>query len=271
MSESDDSFPSGAVFDDVVPSSMTGNFLVAESTLIDARSHFARHYHTMDQLAWPQHGGLSVRVADAWWRVTQHHLVWIPAHTEHEVWNDGADVLLSLYVAPSLRPHGRRWSRPLSLQVNDLSGALIRHLCTDESSSIREQLSLALLRDVLEHSPENHDVLALPSHPSAHRVAEQLLADPASPRTIEDWAEQVGVSSRTLLRCFLSDTGTTFTKWRTRARTYHAARLLAEGWSVQDAAVAVGYATATGFIKAYRSTFGTTPAHHAARRRRQDL
>ncbi|MDO5067361.1 MAG: AraC family transcriptional regulator [Propionibacteriaceae bacterium] len=260
-----------AVLDDVGSPRTTAQFLSAERTLVDIGSHFANHYHTVDQLTWPQRGGLSLRVVDAWWRVTQHHLVWIPAHTEHEMWNDGADVLFNLYLAPSLRPHGQRWSRPLSLQVGDLAGALIRHLCTEDRSSARKQLSLALLRDLLEHSPENHDVLALPNHPAARLVAEQLLADPAAPHALEDWAEQVGVSSRTLLRSFITDTGTTFTKWRTRARTYHAARLLSEGWSVQDVAAAVGYATATGFIKAYRSTFGTTPAHHAARRRGHDL
>ena len=62
-------------------------------------------------------------------------------------------------------------------------------------------------------------------------------------------------------------TGISFGQWRTRARTYRAAQLLSKGWSVQDVAAEVGYATATGFIKAYRNVYNATPAAHAARHR----
>lgn len=241
----------------------------AENDPLPPGGRVAGHHHDVDQLAWPQHGGVSIRLEDQWWRIDQGHLVWIPAHTEHEIRVEGADALLSLYVDPALRPDGARWLRPLALPVDDLTAQVMRHLCLRGRSPERRLLAFGLLRDVLEHSEESRSVLALPRHPAARTAAEAILADPADPRGLAEWATALGVSSRTLVRAFRHDTGTTFAQWRTRARTHEAARLLDQGWTVQEAAVAVGYATSTGFIKAYRSIHRTTPARHAARQRRR--
>lgn len=212
---------------------------------------------------------MRVRVDNSQWRVTRGQFVWIPANSEHEVWMEGGDAVLSLYLDPVLRPSGERWQRPLVLPADELAGSVIRHLCAREQPLPRRQASVALVLDILEHTVESADVLAMPEHPAARRVAEALIDDPSSERTLEEWAVELGVSSKTLLRGFAADTGATFTQWRTRARMYRAAQLLTRGWTVQDVAAEVGYATPTGFIKAYRSVYNATPAAHAARQRRK--
>jgi AraC-like DNA-binding protein len=50
-----------------------------------------------------------------------------------------------------------------------------------------------------------------------------------------------------------------FGLWRQKARMLDSARLLAEGKSVTDAALGVGYASTSAFIAAFRETFGCTP------------
>lgn len=230
--------------------------------------HFAAHHHDFDQLAWAQRGGMRIRVDNVHWRVTPDQFVWVPAHSEHELWMEGGDAILSLYLHPSLRPSGGRWNRPMILPVDELTASVVRHLCASDRALPRRQAGVQLVRDVLEQTIESEDVLAMPSHPAARHVAEALIANPGSERTLDDWARELEVSSKTLLRGFASETGATFGQWRTRARTYRAAQLLSTGWSVQDVASEVGYATATGFIKAYRSVYNTTPAAHAARHKR---
>lgn len=230
--------------------------------------HFAAHHHPVDQLVWVQRAGARIRVDATHWRVGPAQFVWIPANAEHELWMEGGDAVLSLYLHPSLRPDGQRWQRPLVLPVADLAGSIMQHLCSGPQPLPRVRASYALMRDILENTIESADVLAMPTHPAARRVAESLIANPASALSLDDWARELGVSSKTVLRGFVGETGTTFGQWRTRARAYRAAQLLAEGWSVQDVATEVGYATATGFIKAYRSVYSTTPAAHTARRGR---
>lgn len=75
------------------------------------------------------------------------------------------------------------------------------------------------------------------------------------------------MSTKTLQRAFQSETGLTFGQWRTRARLYAAERLIVDGCTVQEASDLSGYATATGFIKAFRQLFGSTPAAYARAKR----
>ena len=250
-----------------LPAVTSDNFF-ATTDPVGPDQHFAAHHHDFDQLAQAQQGGMRVRVDNTRWNVTSEQFVWIPAHSEHELWMEGGSAIHSFYLHPSLRPAGKRWHRPMVLPVDTLAGGIVRHLCAKERPLPRRSTAFALLRDILEHTVESADVLAMPVHPAARVVAEALLQNPALERSLEEWARELGVSSKTLLRGFASETGTTFGQWRTRARTYRAAQLLSTGWSVQDAAAEVGYATATGFIKAYRSVYNATPAAHSARHRR---
>ncbi len=102
-------------------------------------------------------------------------------------------------------------------------------------------------------------------HPADKRVcavANALLADSADPRSLEAHARAVGVGRRTLTRLFVHDTGMSFDRWRTHVRLRAALSLLAESQPVSRVAHAVGYATASAFLAAFRRTVGTSPKHY---------
>jgi len=50
-----------------------------------------------------------------------------------------------------------------------------------------------------------------------------------------------------------------FGRWRQQARLFVALELLAQGESVTDAAIAVGYDSVSAFIEMFRKMLGTTP------------
>lgn len=247
-----------------MPSVTPQNFL-ADIDLVAADGHYAPHFHHQDQLAWAQGGEMRVRIDEEQWHVSATEFVWIPANAVHELWVEGAETLLSFYLGPELRPTGRRWRQPLVLPVQEVAGAVFRHLCATPQPLARRQHGWALVRDILENTAASDTALVVPKHPGAQVVARMLMTEPADSRSLLDWSEHVGVSSRTLSRSFQADTGLTFSQWRTRARMYRAARLLSEGESVGDVALRVGYVTATGFIKAYLQVFNSTPAAHTRR------
>lgn len=228
--------------------------------------HFEVHTHTADQLAWVP-GGARIRVGDASWRMHGDHFAWVPALAEHEMQMAGAEEMFSLYLSPELRLPQTRWSRPLALPVDTVAGAIVRDLCTIPATPDRLDASLTLLLHILEHTEESYDTLAVPADPRARIVAEGLLSDPGGQRELDDWAGELQVSTKTLQRAFQSETGLTFGQWRTRARLYAAERLIVEGCTVQEASDLSGYATATGFIKAFRQLFGSTPAAYARAKR----
>ncbi|HEV3328385.1 MAG TPA: helix-turn-helix domain-containing protein, partial [Acidimicrobiales bacterium] len=70
----------------------------------------------------------------------------------------------------------------------------------------------------------------------------------------------VGASSRTLARSFLSDTGLPFGRWRSLLRLRIAMEALAAGRPVASVASQVGYESSSAFVAAFRKETGITPA-----------
>ncbi|WEK59603.1 MAG: AraC family transcriptional regulator [Candidatus Microbacterium colombiense] len=229
--------------------------------------YFEPHSHDADQLAWIP-GGARIRVGDSRWHLHGDHFAWIPGLVEHEMQMSGASEMFSLYLAPSLRLPEQRWSRPLVLPADAVAVAVVQSLCAHQVQEARLQASLALLTQILSSTNESYDALAVPADARARVVAEAILDDPQDSRDLEEWARHLDLSTKTLHRAFLADTGLSFSQWRTRARVYAAERLLVEGHAVQDTAELVGYRTPTGFIKAFRHVFGSTPATYIRAKRR---
>ncbi len=105
--------------------------------------------------------------------------------------------------------------------------------------------------------------LPLPKDARARRVAERILAAPAD--ALES-ALGRGASRRTLERLFVEQTGFTLGSWARRARLLESLRLLARGDSIGQIAAAVGYATPSAFVAAFRRELGTTPGRYFEQR-----
>jgi AraC-like DNA-binding protein len=101
--------------------------------------------------------------------------------------------------------------------------------------------------------------LQLPSDARLARAAHALLDDVGDDRRLEDWAHFAGMSRRSFMRAFSAEVGMSFGRWRQQARLFAALEMLAQGKSVTEAAVAVGYDSVSAFIEMFRKMLGTTP------------
>ncbi|WP_424806264.1 helix-turn-helix domain-containing protein [Rhodococcus sp. 27YEA15] len=239
-----------------------GDFQVFEN-VVDGVTPYGAHRHPEHQIAWMSEGVMEIAAGGNIWRLHREHVVWLPGGVLHEMTLLTGGCMISAYANPDLRPSGTRWSRPMVLEMDDLTAQLLRHLCNRTIDDRRRAKGQDLLYDLLSSAPERHDVLAVPRLQQANVVATAILEDPADVRTLEEWARQLGVSSKTLMRAFDADTGLSFRQWRTRARLYASLDMLARGDTVNDVAARVGYETSSGFIAAFRAGFGTTPARYA--------
>jgi AraC-like DNA-binding protein/quercetin dioxygenase-like cupin family protein len=234
----------------------------ASRSRVDSGTLFAAHQHQEDQLAWMASGSMELAVQGERWRLRREHLAWIPAGILHEMAFDEPGELISVYADTALRPVGESWQRPRTLQAEALAGALMLHLTDASPTPARRTQVRQLLVDLLADAPAQHDAVALPRDPRARAIASSLLAHPADQRPLAAWALSLGVSSKTLARAFVADTGSSFREWRVRARLHAAARMLAAGHEVQQVARAVGYESVSSFIAAFKVRFGTTPARY---------
>ena len=218
------------------------------------------HHHGRGQLLGSTRGLLSVGVDAGVWIVPPIHAAWLPPHRIHSGRSHGPFAGWSVYVA-------KEACRDLPAQPCIIrTSGLLREAVVRAAEWPLEPLDAprahvaAVILDEIRALPVEPFGLPLPHTPRLLRVARALIDDPADTRGLEEWANWAGLSSRTMSRRFVTETGFNFTTWRQRARLMRSLEMLATDTPVTTIALDLGYSTASAFIGVFRKTFGETPA-----------
>lgn len=214
--------------------------------------------HSVHELNWTPHGRFKVTTGARTWTVTSANALWVPAGVPHRVKARSDDVILPLRFphapdSPDLRATAR-------IRVTDrLETALWRMVESQLSPRFdrgrtREEV-LTLLPTLTYPRLE----LPVPTQEPAATVARALRDRPDSAGSIEDWATELGLSSRTILRGFKEQTGWSFSEYKVRARVIAGLDLLGEDRTIGQVAREVGY-TSASFVSAFRRIVGTSPS-----------
>lgn len=223
------------------------------------------HAHEWGQLIYAASGVLSVWTEEGSWIAPPHWAIWAPPRVRHAMRFTGAASLRTLYLNPA------RWPelspRSAAIAVSPLLQALI--LRATEIGMLDERVpKSALIADLIvaemQSLPAPPFDLPMPAGPLLRRIAEEIVARPADRIGSAALAQRFGLGARTLERGFLAETGLSLGDWRRQARLLHALRLIGAGMSVKVAASEAGYQSASAFIAAFRTVFGTTPARYFA-------
>ncbi|MDR2326379.1 MAG: helix-turn-helix transcriptional regulator [Acidovorax sp.] len=221
------------------------------------------HQHARGQLFGSLKGLISVQVEDAVWMVPAIHAVWLPPHHVHSGRSYGPYHGWSAYVAePACADLPQQ---PCTIRISGLLREAVLRLASATpdaalAHSAAHQHICAVILDEIRHLPIEAFGLPLPRDARLLRIAKALIADPADARDIEAWASWGALSTRTLSRRFVSETGFNFSTWRQRVRLLRSLEMLAEGQSITAIALDLGYASVSSYISLFRRTFGSTPA-----------
>ncbi len=226
-----------------------------------------------DLLLWVRTGAASVRVEGTpAFRLAEGEGVWVPADagSRWTIITEPGTVAFPLLTHPRLAAEAsfapRRFTVPESWQ-----DWLIQHFNLMVSPLAGHGYSQDALVDLLRGSgrrpsagrggtpPPAAGPPAMPRSGGAREVAEELIRNPALDLTVSEWAARVLSSPRTLLREFRAETGLTFEGWRQGCRLSASLEYLGAGYGVSHAAARVGFATHSGFTRAFRQRFGLTP------------
>ncbi|MDB5805758.1 MAG: AraC family transcriptional regulator [Betaproteobacteria bacterium] len=82
---------------------------------------------------------------------------------------------------------------------------------------------------------------------------------PNAQDTIELWCQELGVSRRSIIRRFKSETGLTFAAWQRRACLFAALPRLLRGEAVTTVALDLGYASPASFTTMFSASVGRSP------------
>ena len=221
------------------------------------------HAFGWGQLIYASSGVGRVAADDAQWLLPVARALWVPPRVRHTLHCTTRLELRTLYIPPDLVPIEDRSC--VVLGVGDLLRELILRLTTVESSELRStrvQRLVAVLFDEMSAAPRTALDVPLPRRNPARRLAERLLADPASGQSLDDACGGIGASRRTLERHFLSQTGTSLGAWYRLVRLHHGVAQLGLGKSTTEVAEALGYSSPSAFVVAFKGVFGTTPARY---------
>lgn len=223
------------------------------------------HSHARGQLLGAGRGLLSVAAAHSHWVVPATHAVWVPPGCEHALRSHGPFDGWSVYVRPETC-RGLPQAPRIIATSGLLREAVLRASSWDEGLLDERRLRIAeVILDELQSLPEEPLGLPLPVDPRLLRVCQALADDLADNRSLVAWALWAGVSSRTLARRFVEETGFAFGQWRQRARLLRALERLAAGDAVTRVALETGYENVSAFIAMFRRHFGVTPGCYFAR------
>jgi AraC-like DNA-binding protein len=221
------------------------------------------HSHSCSQLIHTLSGVVEVHTTLGTWIVPPGRGVWLPAYVEHSLRFIGGVKARTLFVEPLARA-----DLPAQCQVVQISPLLRELILTSLTVPVdylpggRDERIMELLLDELRLLPSLPLHLPEPKEPELLILTQQIRADLCSSWELEDVAQRLGISSRTLSRRFQRETGLRFSDWVRQAKLLEALNQLAAGGSVIDVALALGYDSPSAFSAMFRRLLGVSPSEY---------
>ena len=118
---------------------------------------------------------------------------------------------------------------------------------------------LQVVKDELKDIKQEPLSCPMPISESLQKQAQQFIVEPSLQMNLEQWANRAHMSKRTFTRHFNEETGMPFAKWCQQVRIMHAKKELANGCSVSELSLNLGYNSVSAFIKVFKEYVGQTP------------
>lgn len=231
------------------------------------RSVIALHHHTRAQLLYASEGSIRVHTTDHIWVVPPQCALWIPAFIQHSIVSL-SDIHLSTALVEEKASQSlgnqcflvrmTNLLRELVLRLNQLDE--IRKNGNDFDEELEKSLQLLIFNEIKQASTFPI-VIPWPHDPRLISICEELLENPKNIKDLNTWSDQIGTSSRTLIRLFQKETGLTYRAWIQQMHITLALGKLARGESIARIAEALGYRSSSAFSAMFKKHLGDTPQH----------
>jgi len=225
------------------------------------REAFPPHAHRWNQLVYGTSGTMMVTLEHSRHIITPEQAIWVPTGTVHTTGSVRGAEFRNLYIADSAR-----CAATVGCAVYRVT-PLLRQLIIEfervapdgRDEEYRGRLA-ELLQDQIMRLEKIDFHLAWPHSAALRKLCEALYANPADERSMRDWGQALGASSRTLARRFERETGLAWREWRRRLRLFRAIEWLAADRPVTSIALDLGYGSASAFSYMFREATGYSPS-----------
>ncbi|WP_414491988.1 helix-turn-helix domain-containing protein [Stenotrophomonas maltophilia] len=251
-----------ALIDPTLADAGGGPAVLSSQLRATGRRRTARHRHVRGQLLGVHHGMLRIEAGDLQWLLPAGHVAWIPPSLPHALVEaegfDGWSLYFNAAACMELPPTPRIFQPSTLLQAATARALQWPHQVLDAA---QERLA-GVIADEISASTPLPLALPQPRDRRLRRIISALARAPHDNRSIDDWAASSGLSSRSLARHWLAETGMTLGQWRQRLRVLLALPRLLSGEPVISVALSMGYDTSSAFIAVFKREMGVTPARY---------
>jgi AraC-like DNA-binding protein len=195
------------------------------------------------------------------WIVPTGRAVWVPPDTPHDICMAGQVGIRTVFVAPDART-----DLPSACEVIEVSPLLREaviaavNIPLDYALGGRDERVMQLILDEVQCAPRLSTQLPVPRHPRLAALCARLIAEPALPMSLEEAAQTLCMSSRTLSRLFHREVGMSFPDWRRHTRLLLSLSRLTSGMSIFEVALEHGYDSPSAFAAAFKRMLGMAPS-----------
>lgn len=201
------------------------------------------HSHARGQVLYATHGLMLAETEAGAWAVPTGHALLLPPGIRHDISMHGEVRMLTTYVAPD------EWMSVAGsycqvIKATRLFDAALAALCEEpvlyELEGRGAHLA-SVIFDEIGRAEIAELALPLPRARRLREICRRLIENPALPGDLDEWAEAIATSRRTLTRTFRDETGMSFTAWKRQLRKLQSLKLREEGFPVKSIAARVGY------------------------------
>jgi AraC-like DNA-binding protein len=202
-------------------------------------------------------GAAQVHVGASIWICGPGSTLWLPGDCGAIVSARSACRIVATFL-PGTRKEGAIVRRvALTRLVNAIVCALAETPTSVPMSQRARRLGRLLL-DELRFTPAPSLQQPWPRHAKLRQLCDTLVRDLGQSQSAVEIGAGFGISERTLSRRFLQETGMSPAHWHRTARLVAALTEIANGESVYNAAISVGFSNASSLCTAFKRSTGTT-------------
>lgn len=214
------------------------------------------HEHQQAQLIYPKRGTMTIHTNAGTWVVPPLRACWLPPREPHCVETSNRLEMHSVYCEDLTLAQ-----LPQQAGIVEVS-ALMRELILAMHGAPAVDHMALVLADQIRLQRSQRLIVPTVRSWQLKRIANALGTDPADQRTLRDWSEELGISTRTLARLFEKEIRVTFKEYRLQVRLHAALARLSQGQAVSAIAYDLGFSSASNFIAMFRKATGTTPKRY---------
>jgi len=221
------------------------------------------HSHDRIQLIHTLTGVIRVQTHEGIWIIPPGRGVWIPAHKPHALLSSGDVKARGVFIEDTLQHDIQNECRVVAIP------ALLRELMSsamDIQNEIqpesRNERLLRLILDEVRLLPALAFNLPDPQNPKLQQLCQRIKENLALEWSLEESAQQLHISSKTLARHFQKETGLHFSHWVRQAKLMQAMIDLAMNKPVLNVALDLGYESPSAFSAMFKRETSMTPSDY---------